>query len=154
MEEKGWAEKKFCPIYKGNKTDCDFCNQHGWVLVMAKKNLKISIRKEWIMKFKEYQNKARQTAIYGAAGLEYTILGLVSEAGEVADVIKRRMRENRNSCFRLTKEDQDKLANELGDVLWYVANCCCELGFDMDNVARMNLGKLAMRAELGKLTER
>ena len=106
------------------------------------------------MDFAEYQEKAKRTAVYGNAGFKYTVLGLVSEAGEVADVVKKRMRKAQTPYFNFTLEDLEKLADELGDVLWYVASCCSELGFDMDRLAEMNIDKLAMRKVDGELTER
>ena len=106
------------------------------------------------MNFTEYQEKAKRTAVYGNAGFEYTVLGLVSEAGEVADIIKKRMRRAQNPHFKLTSEDLAKLSDELGDVLWYIASCCNEFCFDMDRLAEMNIDKLAMRKVNGELTER
>lgn len=113
------------------------------------------------MEFREYQTRSRDSAVYGDAGILYAVLGLASEAGEVANVVKRRMRQCQNPNFKFTSEDLEEVATELGDVLWYIAACCHELGLEMDMVASHNLLKLLGRKEggtlkdrLGELTER
>ena len=106
------------------------------------------------MDFKEYQEKARKTAVYGDAGLLYTILGLSGEAGEVSEIVKKKMRKVGSSTFNLGQDEINAIASELGDVLWYVANCCFELGIDMDKIAKQNIVKLEKRKKKGELTER
>lgn len=98
------------------------------------------------MDFDDYQKKAGATALYpgrGQGDLSYPALGLNGEAGEVAEYVKKTIRDHGGdvSFYR------DKLRKELGDVLWYVAACCHELGFDMSDVAQANLDKLASRAQ-------
>lgn len=92
------------------------------------------------MDFNTYQHDAEQTAIYPKEqGLAYTALGLASEAGEYAGKVKKAIRDG---TF-----DRMKAADELGDVLWYVAMSAKELGVTMTFVANRNLDKLAKRAE-------
>ena len=92
----------------------------------------------------EYQNRARKYAIYQKQyRIVYPTLGLSSEAGEVADKIKKWIRDGDTN-----KED---LAKELGDVLWYVAILAEDLGFTLSDVALMNLEKLDSRKKRGKL---
>lgn len=102
------------------------------------------------MDFKGYQEKAATTAIYPNRGknLNYTTLGLCGEAGEFADKVKKVMRDFNGV---ITVEMREALKKELGDVLWYVSNCCDELVLDMDDVAQANLDKLFARKESGKL---
>ena len=95
-----------------------------------------------IMEFNEYQETARETAIYPAElGLIYTALGLTGEAGEVAEKVKKMIRDD----ITLDDKYRGKLARELGDVLWYVANLAHEIGISLDTVAKANLNKLRSR---------
>lgn len=101
---------------------------------------------------KDYQLFARGTAIYPKQGeilgLLYTTLGLAGEAGEVADKTKKLLRDKGGVV------DDDYLnavAAELGDVLWYIANICEELGLEMSDVAKYNLYKLYSRMERDKI---
>ncbi len=80
--------------------------------------------------------------------LIYPTLGLVGEAGEIAEKVKKMIRDDGG---KLTAERRDLLKKELGDVLWYLAQLCTELGFDMDEVANHNLEKLFSRKDRGKL---
>ena len=99
--------------------------------------------------FYEYQQKARDTAIYpDDIGLFYTTLGLVGEAGEIAEKVKKLMRDDDKE---FDEEFQENLAHELGDVLWYLANLSHEIGYSLEDIATMNLRKLASRADRGKL---
>jgi NTP pyrophosphatase (non-canonical NTP hydrolase) len=103
------------------------------------------------MTFDEYQEKARSTAIYPELGnnLYYPTLGLCSEAGEIAGKVKKIMRDDGGKC---SEEKRESIKKECGDVLWYVANICCELGITLDDVARCNVDKLASRQQRGKLS--
>ena len=97
----------------------------------------------------EYQKKASETALYPKEhGVTYTVLGLNGEAGEIADKYKKVIRDQGGE---LTSEMKDSLMKELGDVLWYVAMCANELGYDLDAVASKNLEKLFSRKERGKI---
>ena len=102
------------------------------------------------MDFSEYQIKSRKTAKYPPIGhpVIYPALGLVNEAGEVAGKIKKVFRD-KDGVFN--SEAQDGLKAELGDVLWYVAQICNELGFSLDEVAQFNLAKLYDRLERGMI---
>jgi NTP pyrophosphatase (non-canonical NTP hydrolase) len=70
-------------------------------------------------------------------------LGLCGESGEVADKVKKVIRDQGGS---FSPEVIEGLKLELGDVLWYVAQLASELGLDLDHVAQANLDKLASRA--------
>ncbi|MBM5799901.1 MAG: hypothetical protein FJ077_03470 [Cyanobacteria bacterium K_DeepCast_35m_m2_023] len=97
------------------------------------------------MDLQTYQQRARATARYPQIGANpiYPTLGLCGEAGEVADKVKKVIRD-RDGHFDAELCDDLKL--ELGDVLWYVAQLCTELGLNLDDVASANLDKLASRA--------
>lgn len=102
------------------------------------------------MDFSEYQEEAGKTAIYPQRGnnLAYPVMGLAGEAGEVANKAKKVYRD---SGGKLTDEARLAISHELGDVLWYVAACCSEIGYSMSFVAQRNLDKLAARQATGKL---
>lgn len=99
-----------------------------------------------------YQENAILTAIYPGLGtiqgLIYVTLKLNGEAGEVAEDVGKAIRDDR---AKITEDRRLKLAKELGDVLWYVAAVSKELGFDLEQIALMNLTKLAERREKGTL---
>ena len=48
-------------------------------------------------------------------------------------------------------EDKLEIARELGDVLWMVTATANDIGFDLDEIAAMNLSKLKDRAKRGTL---
>ena len=103
------------------------------------------------MNFKTYQKKARETAQYPNLGsnIIYPTLGLVGEAGEVAEKVKKVIRD-KNGIF--DEESKCAIKKELGDVLWYISNLCTEFEFNMDDVANMNLEKLNIRVSKGKIS--
>ena len=100
------------------------------------------------MDLNQYQKKARATAFYPNAGNNpiYPTLGLAGEAGEVAEKVKKVIRD-KNGVFDPTSKNQIML--ELGDVLWYIAQLSSELGFDLESVAEANISKLSSRATRG-----
>ena len=102
------------------------------------------------MDFDNYQIEARKTAIYPNKDKNfiYPTLGLVGESGEVAEKIKKVLRDN-NGNFDY--ESKTAIKKELGDVLWYLANLCNELDFTLNEVAVENLEKLNNRLSRGKI---
>lgn len=102
------------------------------------------------MEFNDYQDKAFATAHYPSIGAKYVYpaLGLAGEVGEVVEKVKKIFR-NYNGV--ITDEYRDLIKKELGDVLWYVAVLSQELEFKLEDVAQLNLEKLASRAERGVL---
>jgi NTP pyrophosphatase (non-canonical NTP hydrolase) len=102
------------------------------------------------MNFTDYQTKSRATAKYPAIGhaIIYPTLGLVNEAGEVAGKVKKVFRDKGGE---ISPETREALKGELGDVLWYLAQTCTELGISLDEVAESNLTKLLDRQARGKI---
>lgn len=107
----------------------------------------------------EYAEAAKKTAVYpkmridGDAdseptGLIYAAMGLAGEAGEVAEQVKKFMRDDGG---KPTEARRQKLLLELGDVLWYLAAAANEIDATLDDVADMNIRKLASRQERGVL---
>jgi len=102
------------------------------------------------MNFNEYQNAAKLTDIYPAAhALDCHVLGLANEAGEVAGKLKKIYRDN-NGEF--SAEAKTNIINELGDVLWYLANIAYDIGYNLEFVAKLNIDKLASRKERNKIS--
>ena len=102
------------------------------------------------MELNDYQSESRKTAVYPDVGINaiYPTLGLVGEAGEVADKVKKILRD-KNGVF--DKENKDEIKYELGDVLWYVSQLSSELGYELEEVAQANLQKLKSRKIRGKI---
>jgi len=95
--------------------------------------------------FDAYQDFTDDTAIYPEdKGLEYTALGLASEAGEFAGKVKKAIRDN--------TYDADAMAAELGDVLWYLARAAAEIDYHLSTIAEMNVEKLKSRKERNVLS--
>ncbi|MCF7924310.1 MAG: nucleoside triphosphate pyrophosphohydrolase family protein [Candidatus Izimaplasma sp.] len=102
------------------------------------------------MELNEYQTKASSTAIYPNKGnnLIYPVLGLCGESGEVAEKVKKMIRDDNGI---LSSERREALKKELGDILWYVSATACELNFTLDEIAQSNIDKLFKRKEENKL---
>ncbi|WP_320674712.1 nucleoside triphosphate pyrophosphohydrolase family protein [Prochlorococcus sp. MIT 1341] len=102
------------------------------------------------MELNHYQEQARTTALYPNVGENpiYPTLGLTGESGEVADKVKKVIRD-KGGVF--DESSSEAIMLELGDVLWYVAQLSSELGFSLEHVAKANLAKLASRADRGRL---
>lgn len=95
------------------------------------------------MKLNEYQEQAVATAIYGSGNkVGYPILGLVGEAGELANKYKKVLRDDNGI---LHPDKRKALQDELGDVLWYVAALARDLDIDLHTVAVNNIEKLKSR---------
>lgn len=102
------------------------------------------------MKLTEYQILALGTAVYPEQyNIIYPALGMAGEAGEVADKVKKVIRDD-NSQF--TEEKKKEIAKEIGDVLWYCAVLAHDIGFSLEEVGRMNIEKLKSKQERGKLS--
>jgi NTP pyrophosphatase (non-canonical NTP hydrolase) len=102
------------------------------------------------MRLGDYQRDSRTTAVYPDVGknLLYPTLGLCGEAGEVAEKVKKMLRDDAGV---LSDSRRAALAAELGDVLWYVAQVATEAGLELDAIATQNLAKLRSRAQRSAL---
>lgn len=102
------------------------------------------------LKSDKYQEQAFEFAVYPEKGtcsnaaLSYTALGLNGEAGEVAEKVKKYIRDG-------GALPRDALVKELGDVLWYVAAMASELNIPLVEIAQKNLEKLSSRKARDKL---
>lgn len=103
------------------------------------------------MKFDEYQKKALTTVLSTGDSfkdLMHFVLGLNGESGEIAEKVKKIIRDNNGN---LSEEDKKELAKEIGDVLWYLAVFAENLGMSLDDIAQANLDKLQSRKQRGVL---
>jgi NTP pyrophosphatase (non-canonical NTP hydrolase) len=97
------------------------------------------------MTLNEYQILAKKTAQYPEEyQIIYPTLGLTGEAGEVADKVKKVIRD-KGSVFSNTCNEE--IAKEIGDVLWYLAMLSYDLGYSLEEIAKMNIEKLYSRKE-------
>lgn len=104
------------------------------------------------LEMNEYQDIARRTAIYQDP-IVYPALGLAGEAGEVAEKIKKLIRDKGGiACLsEMEEDDRFAVAKEIGDVLWYCANLALDIGMHLEDVAKINIGKLAKRQVEGTI---
>ena len=97
------------------------------------------------MNFNDYQKQALTTVLstndYFKDTLHW-VLGLNGESGEVAEKVKKIIRDKNGE---ISEEDKIELGKELGDVLWYIAVFANQLGLSLDDIAADNLKKLADR---------
>lgn len=102
--------------------------------------------------FDEYQTDSAKTAVYpdrgGTGGLCYLGLGLCGEAGEVAEKIKKIIRDYDGV---VDDERKSSIAKEIGDVSWYLSEICTHFGISLADVARGNVAKLQDRQRRGVL---
>lgn len=104
------------------------------------------------MTMNEYQEKAGTTAAYPSMGenLCYPAMKLAGEAGEYCDKVGKRWRNTGSMSSRgMEPGEIEEYVKELGDVLWYIAASAKELGITLEQVAELNLKKLADRKERG-----
>lgn len=101
------------------------------------------------MELNEYQAEALSTAIYpNDNNISYLALAICGEAGELADKVKKVLRD-KNGQFYIA--DLSAIALELGDILWYAANLSKVLGYDLSDIAQMNIEKINGRVERGTI---
>lgn len=102
------------------------------------------------MTFDDYQERASTTLTLDETKelnlIAYLTLGLVGESGEIAEKVKKIIR---NEAADFSKLDRDDIKRELGDVLWYLSTLSRTLGISFEDVADTNLKKLADRKARG-----
>tara|TARA_Y100001968_G_C19245566_1_gene661689 strand:+ start:572 stop:901 length:330 start_codon:yes stop_codon:yes gene_type:complete len=103
------------------------------------------------MELNYYQKQARKTAAYPKVGdnVIYPTLGLCGESGEVAEKVKKVIRDKEGKFDENTRQN---LKLELGDVLWYISQLSSELGFTLEEIASENIEKLKSRAERNRIS--
>jgi NTP pyrophosphatase (non-canonical NTP hydrolase) len=103
----------------------------------------------------EYQTQSFGTAVYPGSfteskeAIEYTLFGMLGEAGEIANKYKKILR----SEITLGPQEKEMLMDEAGDVLWYLSAFVKELGYSLEEVGQFNIRKLSARKAAGELKE-
>ena len=101
------------------------------------------------MSLSEYQEESEVFAKEHIKNdIKYLALGLAGEAGEVADKVKKLIRDGGENGDEFT----DALVLELGDVLWYVSQLATFIGVNLEWVARKNINKLQSRQDRGVIS--
>lgn len=101
------------------------------------------------MQFNEYQKESGKTRVaHSTPPVLYTTLGLVGEAGEVAEKVKKLYRDDGGT---ISEERRELLKKELGDVLWYIAQLAHDLDLELEDIATHNLEKLAERQQKNRI---
>ena len=75
----------------------------------------------------------------------YPFVGLVGEMGECANILKKVMRDSK---FTIIHDTKAKLADEIGDIFWYLVVLCHELGLDPKQILEYNIEKLKERYKI------
>jgi NTP pyrophosphatase (non-canonical NTP hydrolase) len=123
------------------------------------------------MELNKYQEQAMTTCMPSCKNISYMLLNLVGEVGEFSSKIAKGIRkgqftiggEGKVQANQLIfwKEDIDKFANfekiqdelkkEAGDILWQLSGLCAAMDWTLEDVAQMNLDKLAARKKAGTI---
>lgn len=91
----------------------------------------------------QYDDLVRVSKIYPKNRvIEYPVLGMCGETGEVAEKVKKVIRDNHNKYDAATKQN---ILKELGDVLWYLVAAAQDLGYTFDDVIINNMNKVNNR---------
>lgn len=103
------------------------------------------------MNLNDYQKQALTTVISSEnefRDLLHWVLGINGEAGEIAEKVKKIIRDKNGE---VSKADKEEMAKEIGDVLWYLAVFAHHLGVPLEEIAKQNLDKLQSRKNRGVL---
>ena len=122
------------------------------------------------MHLNQYQEKAMTTCMPSSENFSYMFLNLVGEVGEFASKVAKAIRKEKlaigwkeesqeadeNNLFPTCsyfdwKEMDEELKKEAGDILWQLAGVCTIMNWNLDEVAQMNLDKLAARKAVGTI---
>lgn len=113
------------------------------------------------MELNEYQRRAMTTCMPSSENFTYMFLNLVGEVGEFASKVakgvrKQKVRIDENKISTLADDIElvsweGELAKEAGDILWQLSGLCSILGWSLNDIAQMNLDKLAARKNAGTI---
>ena len=96
-----------------------------------------------------YQQVAKTTAIYPREQASiYPTLGLTGEAGEVANKVKKIIRDGTN---KNNENLVQEISAEIGDCLWYISVLADDIGVKLSDIANSNLEKLENRKKKGTI---
>ena len=117
------------------------------------------------MELQTYQEKAMTTCMESSNNFCYMFLNLVGEVGEFASKVAKEIRKGNlvigatampNKIMPYVNEDEwwakdEELMKEAGDILWQLSGLCSVMGWSLEEVAQMNLDKLAARKAVGTI---
>lgn len=114
------------------------------------------------MHLEEYQHKAMSTCMDSCDNFSYMMLNLVGEVGELASKVAKGIRKghvNIEDCELCSPKEflqenlvlDDALKLEAGDILWQLSGLCTAMGWKLEDIAQMNLNKLAARKQAGTI---
>ena len=110
------------------------------------------------MTFEDYAMQSMDKCFYPDAVI-YPAFGLLSEAGEIADKLKKHFRDGEidtvaceDGVAELPAQLRMDLAHEIGDVLFYCCALASDIGYDLEEIAQLNIEKLESRQLRGKLS--
>ena len=117
------------------------------------------------MELNKYQERAMTTCMPSCENISYMLLNLVGEVGELASKIAKHIRKGNmtiggkclpNGLHTILEGEEwlnaDKeLMKEAGDILWQLSGLCTVMGWELNDVAKMNLDKLAARKAAGTI---
>lgn len=103
------------------------------------------------MNFQDYQKIIETFAVYPRdnelIAISYLALGLNGEAGEVADEVKKAIRNDGH----ISAARRAKILDEIGDVLWYITRLAIEFDTPLNEIAQANIDKLEKRRQANEL---
>lgn len=118
------------------------------------------------MELNKYQESAMTTCMPSCENMSYMLLNLVGEVGEFASKVAKEIRKGnmcigvnstkRNEHYWFTHDGdsyakEEELKKEAGDILWQLSGLCSVMGWKLEDVAQMNLDKLAARKKAGTI---
>lgn len=113
------------------------------------------------MELNGYQKQAMTTCMPSSENFSYMFLNLVGEVGEFASKVAKAIRKgnaeiSHSKLSRIGDTDmlakqEDELKKEAGDILWQLSGLCTVMGWSLEDVAQMNLDKLAARKAVGTI---
>lgn len=124
------------------------------------------------MELNKYQERAMTTCMLSSENFSYMFLNLVGEVGELSSKIAKAIRKEQVSiggktsigrnCFMIRDDNpamldfdvlafDEELKKEAGDILWQLSGLCSIMGWKLNDVAQMNLDKLAARKAIGTI---
>ena len=117
------------------------------------------------MELNKYQERAMSTCMPSCENISYMLLNLVGEVGELSSKIAKHIRKGNmtiggkclpNGLHSSLKGEEwlntdIELMKEAGDILWQLSGLCSVMGWELNDVAKMNLDKLAARKAAGTI---
>lgn len=114
------------------------------------------------MELNNYQQRAMGTCLPSCENIVYMLNGLNAEVGEINDKVAKWVRkgiariDNNHLVFNTSDESvvedyRHELIKEVGDCAWFIAGLSMVLGTSLEDVAQINLDKLAARKREGTI---